>query len=730
VGGLVDISQAAALYQSRVPDSLGDFLYVPHAVVVPLDLFNDFVLPGLRQDASSPIPVLKNQPILELDIKIDRSQLNANPSLAFTRARGLRRSIERIAPGQAYVIDNLSNALNIAKGDAVVAKVMFLFLGLPGVLLAAFLAGYAGSLLAQAQRREMAILRGHGAQPYHLMRALAYKTVAVAILGSLLGLGFGLVALAVIFGRARVQAAAPEDLIISAAAAAGAGIVATAIALYIPGRRSLAHEASEERREMEVARAPVWMRMRLDLILLGVAAVVEIVTYLGGGFSPRQTEGQALSLSFYILLTPMLAWFGAVLLGARLVLMGAPRIPGAGKGRFGTLVGGTLRRSLKRRSSNLAAGIIGVGLTLGFGTSAAVFIATYHAEKAADARFVVGSDIRVTPSVLARQPPSFTSQLLVPGAEAATPVVFHIGNSALGSDKKDLAAVDAPTLERTAQLSDSFFLDTSAAGAMAALKSDPSALLVEWELARDYNVTIGDPLKVQLTDVNGRDISVNFKVVGRYNNFPGFPQHADLVANIAYYQTATHSTTADFFFVRSKDPSPAAVAALAEAIRTGPGKDNPLFVDTAGHALNRDQSSLAALNLNGLGALDSLYTALMSAAAITIFVLGLTLQRRKEYVTLRALGIRTLQLHGLLVGEAALVAVGGLVLGGLVGGAMAYMYVQVLRPVFTLPPERLALPADQLGTLAGVVLGGMVVAALAASGMLRRLRPMERLREE
>jgi type II secretory pathway component PulK len=61
---------------------------------------------------------------------------------------------------------------------------------------------------------------------------------------------------------------------------------------------------------------------------------------------------------------------------------------------------------------------------------------------------------------------------------------------------------------------------------------------------------------------------------------------------------------------------------------------------------------------------------------------------------------------------------------------MAYMYVQVLRPVFTLPPEQLTIPADRLATLAGLVLGAMALSALAASGMLRRLKPMELLREE
>jgi putative ABC transport system permease protein len=731
VGGVADLSRADSLFSSRVADSLGDFIYVPNSMVVPLDVFDEMVVPALRQDAASPSPALKNLPVMELDVRMDRSQLNANPTTALVRARGVQRSIERIAPGQVFVIDNLANRLNVARGDGIVAKVLFLFLGLPGVLLAAFLAGHAGTLLVQAQRREMAILRTRGAGTSHLTALLAYKTIAIAALGSLLGLGFGVLALVGVVGRERLLATAPEDFVLSAATAVGAGLIATALALYVPGWRSLRREVSEERREMELGRAPLWLRIRLDLLLLLVAAAVELVTFLAGGFTPAQSEGQALSLSFYILLAPMLAWFGATLLGVRLALMASRRLPIPGQERFGGLVSGTLRRSLKRRARGLATGIAGVSLALGFGTSVAVFVATYHAEKAADAQFVVGSDMRVTPSVLSPQPATFAAQLQrVPGVASAAPMIFHAGNAGLGSDRKDLAAIDPGSLERTATLHDSFFLDSRAAGAMAALRSEPSGALVDWELARDYNIAVGDPVKVQVTDLSGRDVPVTFRVVGRFNSFPGFPQHVDLVTNLPYYQTATGHTTVDFFYVRSQGSSPDAVARTADAIASGPGRVDPLFVDTTAKAINRDQSTLAALNLDGLANLDSVFTALMSAAGIAIFVFGLLLQRRKEYVTMRALGIRFRQLQGLVVGEAALVAVCGLVCGILIGIGMAYMYVQVLRPVFTLPPDRLTLPPLQLGILAGLVLAGMALSAGLASALLRGLKPMELLREE
>lgn len=729
VSGIADLSRAAPLFASRNPDSLGDFIYAPNSLVISPQLFEDLVLPALRLDAAAPIPVLRTPPALEVDIRISRSLLSSDPASAFVKTQGWRRSIERIAPGQVVVVDNLSRALTVARSDAVIAKILFLFLGLPGVLLAAFLSGYAGSLLAQAQRREHATLRSRGAQPGHLLRLLAYNTLEVASLGSLLGLGLGIATMFLVFGRDALSTAAARDLQMSALLAVAAGFLATALALYLPGRRAVSQEVSEERREMSTAALPVWLRLRLDLVLLAGAGVVELVLYLSGGFTPTQVEGQSVSLSFYLLLAPLLAWVGATLLITRIFLLAAPHTP-ARSARFGSLVRGALRRSIKRRSTGVASGIIGVGLAVALGVNVAIFTATYDAEKAANVRFVVGSDLRVTPSALSPQPVAFAPQLQVPGVTAVTPIVFHTANAALGADKKDLAAVEASSLQRTAELPDSFFLDGSAADAMAALKADPAAVLVNWELARDFNIQKGDPVKVQLADISGREISASLHAAGRFRHFPGFRQHVDLVANLSYYQGVTAQPTVDFFLLRAADSSDAGLARVAEAIRNGPGKIVPLRIDTIATAISRDQSTLAALNLRGLGSLDSLYTLLMSVAGIGIFVFGLLLQRRKEYVTLRALGIRMRQLQAIIVGESALVAFFGLLVGVLVGTVMAYMFVQILRPLFTLPPERLTFPLNQMGTLGVLVIGGTLIFALAASGILRRLKPVELLREE
>lgn len=733
VSGVADLSTATQLFASRDPESLGDFVYVPHAVILPTALFDAAVLPALRVDAGSQDPALRTTPVVELDVGVNRAGLAADPSTALRRTLALHRSIERLAPGQVTVVDGLSDALSVAQQDAVVGKILFLFLGLPGVLLAACLAGYVGSLLARAQRREQGTLRLRGARTSHLARLLVYRTLWVAGIGSVAGIGLALAAMALVFGPGSLRAAAPRDLALSALLAVAAGALATALALLVPGRRALAAEVTEERRELEAARPPAWLRLRLDLVLLGAAALVEAITYASGGFAPRlseATQGETVSLSFYMLLAPLAAWFGAVLLAVRLFLAGAGRLPTGRGGSYGPAMAGTLLRGLRRRPAGMAAGIVAIALAQAFGIAIAIFAATYHAEKTADARFVVGSDLRVSPSPVDPRPAEFASQLMVPGVSAATPVVFHIQNATVGSDAKDMALVDVASFQRAADLPDSFFPDGGAEAAMAALRANPTGLLVDAEAAAAGGIQVGDAVKVLLKDAAGADVAVNMRAVARFTQLPGFPQHADLVGNLAYYQAATGLTGIDYFFVRSADASAAGVARTAAAIRTGPGRAASLRVDTTASAINRDQSSLAALDLNGLATLDLLAVALMSAVGIGIFVFGLVLQRPREYLTMRALGMGAGQVNSLLIGEATVVAAVALVTAAVVGTAMALMFVQVLRPVFTLPPDRLTFPPEQMASLAALVVAGMAAATLAGSVLLRRLEPMELLREE
>src|SRR5262249_48584181 len=133
-----------------------------------------------------------------------------------------------------------------------------------------------------------------------------------------------------ILGPHALGQAAPGDLARSALAALGGGLLVTALALYVPGRRALAREIAEERRELALSAPPMWRRSWLDVVLLGAAAVAALIALRARaleGTSGSVFEGRSVSLPSYLLLIPLLAWIGGVLVTVRVLLALALRLP-------------------------------------------------------------------------------------------------------------------------------------------------------------------------------------------------------------------------------------------------------------------------------------------------------------------------------------------------------------------------------------------------------------------
>ncbi len=180
VSGITDLSGAKPLFESREWRRFEKFVYAPHAVVVDPAVYAERVVPAFTAAAAQIDSEITSFPFEELDVSVDRATLNADPGTALVQTLKVAAAVKAVAPGQDYLLDNISNTLAVAEGDAVVAKRMFAFLGLPGAILAAILTAYAGALLAGAQRRESALLRVRGASRRHLMYMLTLRTVALA----------------------------------------------------------------------------------------------------------------------------------------------------------------------------------------------------------------------------------------------------------------------------------------------------------------------------------------------------------------------------------------------------------------------------------------------------------------------------------------------------------------------------------------------------------------------
>ena len=736
VSGVVDLARATPLFSSRKAAKLEEFLYVPNSVVVPPEVFRDEIIPAFGRERATVGIVTRSFPTLEADVLVDRVRLRADPATALEQTTTIARAMDQIGSGQGYLIDNISNTLRVASDDATAGRRMFLFLGLPGALLAAFLAAYAGSVLAATERREHATLRVRGAHRGHLRTIALTKAVVIAGVGSIVGVVLGLASAAVILGTEALLDASSTALATSAIIATGVGLTITAIALYVPARRSVRREVNEERQEMRTARRPIWRRFGLDVALLVAAVAIEIVAIRRGALDPPVGSvyaGLAISLPTGLLPAPVIVWVGGLLLCVRAMVGIVSHTPAPSNRRFGSVVPGISSRGLRRRSGDLASGIVGLGLVVALGVGLALFAATYDATKAEDARFAVGSDLRITPSVLSADRPgaTYAAALTVPGVSTVTPVVFDLENAVLigphNQKRKNLAAVDPEGIATVAPLPDQVFVDATAADSIAAL--GPRGVLVDEETADDLSVDVDDPVDIILALGTKRETQARFRVVGLFERFPGTAAGANLVIDLERYRAETGIEPVDFFLASVQDRSPAGLGQAVASLRAGPGAGHPIHIETTGTALDKDQSSLTAVNVNGLVRLNSFYVLLMSATAIAIFVFGLMLQRRGEYVALRAQGLRSGELRALVLAEAAVVTICGLAAGLVVGTLTAFLSIRILRGLFILDP-RMTVPAGRLATLAALVAAAALVSGLAATEILRRLEPSEILREE
>lgn len=737
ITGIADLARSRSLFSSRRGGDLETFVYSRNSITVSPQTFAGTVLPAYERAATERGARLKNPPLREIDIGLDRNLLDADPATALLQTRRLGAEVSAVAAHQDYLLDNISNTLSVASADAAVAKLLFIFLGVPGCLLAGMLAAYAGTVLAAAQRREQATLRIRGASRRHLLRMLTLRTAALTAAGSAVGLVLGYVAVAVILGQQSLSRASPSSLVASALIGSGSGFLATGTALYVTGRRSIDREINEDRARMS-DRTPLWRRARLDLVGVAVVAIGTVVAVRAHAFDGAAGSvyfGRGVDLHLSLLVLPVAVWITGSLLAARIFGTVLARSQPQSTGEVGRPLVSLYRFSVGRRPWAIGNGALVVSLIVAIATSLGAFSASYDAAKAEDARFANGSDIRITPGPTSSRTYAVAdaATFQTEGVAATTPVIYGVSNvilrSARTSDPANLAAIDPLGYAAVAPVSDAHFPAGDAAGALQALQKDPTAVLVSEEMAAFLKAKPGDPLYVLLVRATAEQVEVELHIVALFERLPGFPEGADAVMSIDEHTAQVPTKAPDFFLAAASTHDDAGLQHAVASVQQGPGAADALQIDTRATTLARDQSSLAALNIAGLIDLDSTFALSMSIVTIAIFVFGLLLQRRREYITLRAQGLEPRTIRLLIAAEASTVAVGGAVAGLLVGAAMGYYLVTVLRPLFVLDPTYL-LSVRAVATPILLVLVATVISSVAASRLVNRLDPTELLRDD
>ena len=644
--------------------------------------------------------------------------LPRDPTSAFAAAQGLARNLETRLAGTGIVGNNLAAALDTARGDSLYARVAFLFLGLPGAVLAAFLTIVVAGAGADNRRREQALLRARGATVASLTRLAVAEAMLVGLLGGLTGLLGALLIGRIAFGSSSFGAGGATAVLWSVGAlAAGLGIAVIGIALpaWRDARRLTVHGA---RLALGRTRSPWWATAGLDVFAIAGSIIAFRAIGSGGYQLVLAAEGTTqVSVNYWSFAAPLLAWLGIGLLAYRVAELTLRR----GRGLVARLtrpvaggLAGTVAASMTRQRGAIARAVALVTLATCFAASTAGFNTTYRRQAEADARLSNGADVVVTASSGGALQARLAHDLArLHGVASVEPLQHRYAY--IGNDLQDLYGVDATTVVHGARLQDAWFAGGSAPQLFAKLAHTRDGILLSEEVVHDYQLRAGDHIKLRLLDRRTRSTkAVRFTYLGVTKEFPTAPKDAYTIANAAYVAQATRDPGAGTLLIQTAGASPATIGRLA-ARRVGRAGT----VTTIETSRKDVASSLTSVELAGLTRVELGY-ALVLLAAATGLLLWLSLaERRRNYAIARALGARPRQLAAFVWAETGFVTISGVVLGTAGAAWLTWMLVKLLTGVFDPPPTRPAVPWPYLATATAVAAVAVAAAGLATLHALR-----------
>lgn len=666
-------------------------------------------------------PVVAPEPaaLHEIAIKYDHTQLPGNPNAARQWLDLVRRRIERSSAGAVTIADDASATLEPIATDLAWGQVLFVFLALPGVVLALALSRFAAEGSADATRSHAALLRARGASP----RRLAAIFLGAALLTSLLAAGIGALigtALAfAIFGSELTASDPTPAVVLGFAFTLLLTTTLATLAAALPLRDQLSSEVLAGRREIQRAKRPLWQRLYLDVIAL-IAAVAVFLLAGGSGVHPvLNAEGDpTVTLALTSFVTPFLLWVGGTLLLLRVAsrLLGTSRFSRSLSRLFGA-PGDLAARSMTARASGVARAIVLLALAMSFATSTLTFDATYRQQQRVDAALTLGADYKAVPTT--RVDASAAGTVAGSDVAAVTPFVDRVVY--VGSEAQDLLAVDPATLPKVATLSDTFFQGTTAAGALAALMAHPDAILVSAETATDYSIVPGDRIRIRIPDANGQLRPVDFHMAGIALEFPTAPKDAFLVGNLAYVASQTKDPSISFVLA-SADGDPSA-ARLGQ--RLGPGWSVTDLRSTNARLAN----NVTSVDLAALVALDVGFAVLIASLGVALSLLAGLSERRREFATLAAIGAEPRQLSGIVAGETSVIGMAGVIAGVVTGLLVGITLLTILAGIFDPPASVPNVPVPAIVLVMAAVAAGLAVAYVVADRALRRIDVLGAIRE-
>lgn len=644
----------------------------------------------------------------QLHTSFDHSVLATNPVDALVDATGLANSLLAKLAGEGVIANNLAARLDGVRQDALFARVLFLFLGMPGALVAILLTMLIVISGNDRRRRDIALLQLRGATSVRTLVLTGLEAGLVGLTGAATGVAAAKLIVARLMGLPAGLSQAAWFVV-----AALCGLAAALCVFLVPTLFALQRTVAQNAQQSAILddRAQAWKRLGLDFAFLAIAGFVFLQSAATGYNVVAAPEGVATaSVDYKAYIAPAFLWIGSALLLMRcwslFMRRGRAVLSFALRPLAGIFIG-VVVAGMRRDEGRITKGVVLVALAVSFAVSTAIFNTTYEHQAIVDATLTNGADVTVTGTLNSPASTALPQIRALPGVAWAEPMQHRF--TYVGNDLQDLYGIHPDSISRASEMSNAYFENGDANATLALLRKQRDGVLVSDETVSDFQLELGDTLNLRLQ--GGPDHSyrvVSFTFIGVVREFPTAPRDSFLVANADYIAEKTGIAPSEVVLVKSTvQPSD-----LARSLRIMLPKEGGFAVSDINEATHRIGSSLVAVDLHNLTVLELIFAIPIVAGAMgLIFALGVA-ERRRTFAILLALGASAHQLGSFLWSEALLIYVAGMSAGLGIGVTLAWILVKLMTQVFDPPPLSLYVPWAYLGLLALVGLTSVVVSVL------------------
>jgi putative ABC transport system permease protein len=703
VDGVVDLPRADSFFQ-KVGAAAGAGPQAPpdNVLIVPMTRWHSIFGVGNGME--------------QLHVRLKR-HLPRDPAAAFAELLTIKKQDEAALAGTVTIGDNLAARLDGARTDAAYGQLLFGFLGIPGIALAAAMVVLVARSGTERRRRDQALLRARGAGPATILSIAGAEGLVAGVVGAVVGVGVAAVAAQTLW-----HLSAPR-LVLPFALGASLGLLTSVAAVLVPSVRDVRRTSVRDARLIARATEPPATSRAVAAIALCVVAgfAVWYATRRGYDVVVAPEGIPTVSVSYLALAGPMLAWPAALMAlavaGRTLLSVAAgpaARLTTRWTGGIAAIVPAWLRRV---RSLSLRPVVL-IALATGFAVSTSIFDTSFAQQSRVNAELTNGAAVSAEAAPGVDLTPSAAAVRRVPGvAEVA---LMRHRFAYVGNDLQDLYGV-TPSIQRATTVSDAYFASGHARIQLADLQHTPDGIFVAEETVVDYQLRPGDLIRIRVLDARThRYVAKPFHLLGVIREFPTAPTDSFLVANASYIRDITHSSAEETMLVRTDGRSPRVVANGVR--RAVPASARVQDIDTTRRIV---ASGLVAVDAHGITQIEMAFGLLIALGGVAMLLALAVVERRRSFVILRTLRVTARQVAALAAAEAGSVVVIGTLAGTAFGGAIGWILVKVLRGVFDPPPQHPVIPWPYLGLLVAAIAATAALATGVSVASTARLDPSE-----